>query len=30
VLNTILKPGCAETAIVDTVADLEAQYSNAR
>jgi len=26
VLNTILKPGCAETAIVDTIADLEAQY----
>ena len=30
VLNTVLKPGCAETAIVDTVADLETQYLNAR
>jgi hypothetical protein len=29
VLNTILRPGCAETAIVNTVADLETQYLNA-
>ena len=30
VLNTNLKPGCAETAIADTIADLETQYLNAR
>jgi neutral ceramidase len=30
VLNTILRPGCAETAIVNTVADLETHYLNAR
>jgi neutral ceramidase len=28
VLNTALKPGCAETAIVNTIADLETQYLN--
>jgi neutral ceramidase len=26
VLNTVVKPGCAETAIVNTIADLETQY----
>jgi Neutral/alkaline non-lysosomal ceramidase, N-terminal len=28
VLNTALKPGCAENTIVDTIRDLEAQYIN--
>ncbi|PWU06296.1 MAG: hypothetical protein C5B51_12660 [Terriglobia bacterium] len=28
VLNTNLKPGCAETTIVDTIQDLETQYLN--
>ena len=28
VLNTNLKPGCAETSIVNTIADLETQYLN--
>jgi hypothetical protein len=28
VLNTALKPGCAETGLVDTIAELETQYLN--
>ena len=30
VLESTVKPGCAETAIVNTIADLETQYLNAR
>jgi hypothetical protein len=28
VLDSVVKPGCAETAIVKTIGDLEAQYLN--
>jgi hypothetical protein len=30
VLNSALKPGCAERAIIDTITELETQYLNAR